>query len=79
MIIVGIYWVKNFTIKINFPSSFLLFFNNMATRKSQITYMIQNIFLLVSAAGRSVILGWPLGYGGIGTRQSCRITVINHI
>lgn len=72
MIIVGIYWVKNFTIKINFPSSFLLlFFNNVATRKFQITYMAQNIFLLGSAAGRSVILGWPLGYGGIGTRQSC--------
>lgn len=72
MIIVGIYWVKILLLKLISPLPFyFIFFNNMATRKFQITYMAQNIFLLGSAAGRSVILGWPLGYRGIGTRQSC--------
>ena len=38
----------------------------MATNKFKITYMTHNMFVLSCAAGKSKILGWPLGYRGIG-------------
>ena len=50
-------------LKLISPLSFL---RNMATNKFKITYMTHNMFVLSCAAGKSKILGWPLGYREIG-------------